>query len=184
MPSSLQNNIPIVIEILGMYNPKSILECGCGFGKYGHLIREYFDVNKYKQIKKDNWVLTLDTIEVFEDYISPAHRYYYDNIIIGDFTQKIDVVGQYDVCLMVDVIEHLEKTEAYKFIDKALEHCKQIIMVMPDHDYKQGPEFGNDYETHRSVWSLNDFKDYYPLLRHNKNNSLFVVITKKRGVNK
>ena len=183
MPSSLPDNMHLVLQLLSVYNPKTILECGCGFGKYGVLIREYFDVNRYGQIKKDNWFITLDTIEGFEDYISPLHKYIYDNIIIGDFTKKIDDVTNYDLCLLVDVVEHLEKEKAHQFLSKVLTHCKFALIVVPDYDYKQGPVFGNDYETHRSVWEFDDFARYKVLGKFGANRSLFLVITNKKGYN-
>ena len=44
MPSSRPNTIPTVINLLRQLKPQSILDVGVGFGKWGHLFREYTDI--------------------------------------------------------------------------------------------------------------------------------------------
>ena len=44
MPSSRPNTIPTVIHIVKQLRPSSILDVGVGFGKWGHLFREYTDI--------------------------------------------------------------------------------------------------------------------------------------------
>ena len=46
MPSSRPNTIPTVIHLVRQIKPKSILDVGVGFGKWGHLFREYTDINE------------------------------------------------------------------------------------------------------------------------------------------
>ncbi len=46
MPSSRPNTIPTVIHLVRQLKPKSILDVGVGFGKWGHLFREYTDINE------------------------------------------------------------------------------------------------------------------------------------------
>ena len=46
MPSSRPNTIPTVIHLVKQFQPKSILDVGIGFGKWGHLFREYTDINE------------------------------------------------------------------------------------------------------------------------------------------
>jgi ubiquinone/menaquinone biosynthesis C-methylase UbiE len=54
MPTSYLNNIPDIITAIKSQNPKSILDVGCGFGKYGFLIREYLELwsieHRYKKV--------------------------------------------------------------------------------------------------------------------------------------
>jgi hypothetical protein len=46
MPSSRPTTIPVVIHLLRQIRPRSILDVGIGFGKWGHLFREYTDINE------------------------------------------------------------------------------------------------------------------------------------------
>ena len=44
MPSSRITHIPTIIHWVELLSPQSILDVGTGFGKWGHLFREYTDI--------------------------------------------------------------------------------------------------------------------------------------------
>jgi len=44
MPTSDLYNITPILTIISNLKPKKILDVGCGFGKYGLLMREYLEV--------------------------------------------------------------------------------------------------------------------------------------------
>lgn len=44
MPTSDHHNINSILSVVTALRPKRILDVGCGFGKYGVLMREYLDV--------------------------------------------------------------------------------------------------------------------------------------------
>ncbi len=111
MPSSSHSVItPILTEIMRA-RPTSVLDVGSGFGKWGHLIREYTDVWAGRFDPKD-WQVRIDGIEIFEPYVIPAVRGFYDEMIYGDLRDVITDLARYEVILAVDVIEHLPKVDA------------------------------------------------------------------------
>ena len=69
MPSSRPNTIPAVVHLLRQIQPRSILDVGVGFGKWGHLFREYTDIHESEndpaRYPKKNWHVRIDGIEGF-----------------------------------------------------------------------------------------------------------------------
>lgn len=177
MPTSLSENIHNVINIVMSLRPNKILELGCGLGKYGVLLREYYDVNIKHNIPKHKWTTTIDTIEIFPDYICPIHYYVYNKIIIGNFlTQIKNVDDDYDVALCVDVIEHLEFNRALEFIKEVKTHCKNIVMVVPDFNLVQGAAYHNEHETHLSVWDTEEKVKMLNPIKYARINKSWIIL--------
>src|SRR5262245_23881925 len=82
MPSSRPNTIPTVIHLIRQLKPQSILDVGIGFGKWGHLFREYTDIHEAEhepaRYERQNWRVRIDGIEGFARYVTPMHRYLYN----------------------------------------------------------------------------------------------------------
>lgn len=144
--------------------PGSVLDVGCGPGRYGFLCREKLEEQAWlrrMRVGDGPSDLRLDTIEVFPDNITPLHRLIYDNIQIGDIRELVAHLDTYDVVLMGDVIEHLEKDHGYRVLNSLLQKTRQaIIIVTPAFHYEQGALFGNEAERHCSFWETKDFKRY------------------------
>ena len=99
MPSSQYYHISKLMEMIISLNPKSVLDIGSGFGKFGVLCREYLELWDGRQ--KYEFNRRIDGVEVFQEYISPLHRYVYDNIYnenILDIVQKLKI--RYDLVLL------------------------------------------------------------------------------------
>ena len=65
MASSNYDAIPWVLDAVREFKPQSVLDIGCGAGKYGVLFREYLDIcvvgsNREKRSHK------IDCVEAFE----------------------------------------------------------------------------------------------------------------------
>ena len=86
MPSSQHQQISKIIDYVMTIDPKSVLEIGVGFGKYGLLCREYLEFWKgdvdWQLPIKENWERRIDGIEAFESYINKHQDYIYDNLYI------------------------------------------------------------------------------------------------------
>ncbi len=152
MPSSDYRQIPIVVQTYWELHPESILDIGCGCGKYGFLAREYLRDCPWMP----NWVTVkrVDAVEVFENYIKDIHRLIYDNIYIGDITEL--EIGEYDLILMVDVIEHIEKTKALELVEK-LKHKGKLLIITPKEFMVHPERYGNKHEEHISHFTYEDF---------------------------
>jgi hypothetical protein len=80
MPSSHLYQIPTIIKIICGLKPDSILDIGCGFGKYGFLAREYLEIWQ-SRYQKSEWVIKIDCIEVYGPYLTELPQYIYFKII-------------------------------------------------------------------------------------------------------
>lgn len=148
MPTSVTSQIPPIMEIFMLKKPKTILDVGIGYGKYGLLIREYLD----------NKIDRLDGVEIFEPYITKIQKSIYDNIYLTDI-RSFQPQVKYDMILMADVIEHMTKEEGISLL-KRLPGNK--IIATPNGYTEQGESYGNIHETHLSGWTMEDFMNNFP----------------------
>jgi hypothetical protein len=164
MAASAPYAIPVIANAVRQLQPRSILDVGVGFGKYGVLFREYVDVWSAKnasETKRGGWRLRLEGIEVFEEYLSPLHDYIYDQIHIGEADSVIDGLGQYDVVFMGDVLEHFTKDAGRRMIQKLYDHAdKCVLLTYPRDAQERDGILGNPAEAHLSTWSAGDFEEF------------------------
>ena len=66
------------MDIIISLQPFSVLDVGSGFGKYGVLCREYLELWDGRQEYK--FIRRIDGVEAFENYITPLHKFIYNNI--------------------------------------------------------------------------------------------------------
>src|SRR5258705_7760837 len=165
MPSSRPNTIPTVIHLVRQLKPKSILDIGVGFGKWGHLFREYTDIlaaeHDARRYRRRNWRVKIDGIEGHAAYLTPMHRYLYDTIHIGDATKLIRKLPSYDFIFLGDIIEHLEKDVGQDLLRNCIaKACKATAITTPKFETHQPDLCGNELERHRSLWSESDFTKF------------------------
>lgn len=183
MSSSLPCNIPVVLEyvaknIFSKIDPSKldisliiegkplpapqfkILDVGAGFGKWGFLIRDSFDVMSFQNFKKKDWKIDITAIEPFSKCITPLQEQIYNKIIKKDFFSCKNELEKYDLAIFGDVIEHFEKEKGYEVLDKLLEYTDNIIVSTPNGFLPQGAWGDNELEIHKSGWTIEDFKKY------------------------
>jgi hypothetical protein len=138
MPTSYPENISSIICFIRSLKPKSVLDIGPGFGKYGLLCREYLDIWNKWVYAKDKWSVRIDCLEAFPDYITPVHKYIYNNIYIGDAIEVIPTLkSKYEIALLIDVFEHFTKEEGEKLISNLKKKAKSILIAIPKKPGKQ-----------------------------------------------
>jgi len=187
MPSSRPNTIPTVIHLIRQLRPRSILDVGIGFGKWGHLFREYTDIleaehdpNRYQ---RKNWKVRIDGIEGFPRYITPMHRFVYTEIHLGDACELIPKLPSYDIIFMGDIIEHLDKKSGQQLVRDAIEKSnKALIVSTPKDDTGQPDLCSNELERHRSVWSLKDFRKFNGAVVKTIDDSILLAVIVKPGI--
>jgi hypothetical protein len=187
MPSSRSNVIPVVVNLVLQLKPRSILDVGVGFGKWGHLFREYTDIvaaeEDHDRYQRHNWRVRIDGIEGFPDYLTEMHRYLYDTIHIGEMTEVLPRLGRYDLVFMGDVIEHLDKARGQSFLREALEHAdKALVVATPKFECPQHESCGNHLEIHRSLWTGGDFESSFGAQVRTVDRTNLLAVIRKPGV--
>ena len=168
MPSSRYDIIPFVLDRVVEMKPKSILDIGIGYGKWGVLFREYLDIWDVNE-PFDKRGVNIIGVEAFEDYKNSIWDVY-DEVLIGDIKEHLSLLRSkpmFDLLFMGDIIEHFNK-ETGKRLLKELVYDKAII-VTPKLVSPQKVVYNNEYETHYSSWELKDF-DYPDVKQYTLNN--------------
>jgi len=160
MPTSTIAHITDAVRHIILTNPQSILDIGVGYGRWGYLSREVLDAGHAKY-KPEDWEVRIEGIEIFEPYILDHQRFLYNKIHIGNAFDVIDGLGEFDLIIAGDVLEHLERDKAEQLLRKIFNRAqKGFILNLPigqewlrdfsDHD--------NIHESHLSAWELSDFQ--------------------------
>jgi 2-polyprenyl-3-methyl-5-hydroxy-6-metoxy-1,4-benzoquinol methylase len=77
-----------------------------------------------------------------------------------DVFDCIDALGRFDLVILGDVIEHFEKEKRYVLVNKLLEHTDNIILSTPNGFMPQGAWAQNEFERHKSGWTVTDLSPY------------------------
>jgi SAM-dependent methyltransferase len=161
MPTSNWQNISYNIELVRKLNPKTILDVGVGFGRWGFLFREFLEIWDDSNYKGE-WNRIIDGVEIFPDYLKDYHKYFYNKIYQGNalkFLRNTD--KYYDLINCGDVIEHFEKKEGQELIDLCLERGRYVLINIPiGKNWGQNGTPENPFEAHKSIWYNSDFTKY------------------------
>jgi hypothetical protein len=187
MPSSVFEQIPEVVQAVAAYHPTSILDVGIGCGKYALLLREFLECSVRPPAASLNPItrqLRINGVEIFPDYLTDVQRLLYDTIMIGDIAQIAPTLDTYDVILLVDVIEHIERPLAVKTLDHLLAKARKgVVLSTPASSFPQGEVFGNAAERHIDTWSPADFTRWSHVQSVVCAGQLLVCISKDAAMN-
>lgn len=161
MASSFAEQIPVVLHVLAHLSPRTVLDVGKGFGKYGFLIHEYVGVDTKKRpdpglTLAEQSCVTIDAIECNPDYLWPHLKQFYRTVTLGRIEDLCLGLPAYDVVLMTDVIEHLEKSVAEGVLASFFKRGSTIVVSTPTRFLQQDLYQSAD-ERHRSFWGPQDF---------------------------
>lgn len=156
MPVSDYHAVSDIMGEIQRISPKSVLDLGCGFGKFGVLCREILDA-RFGRCHPDQWEAKIDGFEVFRDYCNPCWNTY-DHVWQGDF--RGSPVADYDLVLMIDSLEHMPMDEGRPFLRGLVQRNKHVIISVPNGRMDQGETFGNPHEAH--LWTFNGTKEFEP----------------------
>ena len=151
MPTSEHQQIPRVCDVLVAEKPASVLDVGAGYGKYGVLAREFGGATR------------VDAIDA-----NPPRFPVYDHVYLGDLREIETLLPQdapiYDLALFIDVIEHLDKADAWSFLDRLVRRARRVLITTP-WGFRPQEIPGQPWETHRSGWLPWEFGKRYRVLR-------------------
>lgn len=169
MPTSLPNHISYVIEKGTFFNPKSVLDIGVGNGKWGYLFREYLDIYGKGDIwRKQDWKVQIDGIEIYAPYVdeNPCLKRIYNNVYIGDACDIFPALGNYDLVIFGDILEHVQKEKGAVLLNQILEKSKMLILSVPLGDWRYNFKGENKAESHVSVWEEEELIKYPKYKEH------------------
>jgi len=160
MPSSQQYQINEILELIRLTDPRSILDIGIGFGKYGFLSREYLEIWKGRY-RRDEWRVRIDGVEAYSGYITPVHETLYDTILTGNVTDVLPGIREkYDLVLLIDVIEHFTYDEGITILNSCMKTGRNTVVSTPKDIGVQDTLCGNPYEEHKFQWKKRHFRNF------------------------
>jgi len=143
-----------VVERTVACAPKSILDVGCGWGRWGFLAREFLEV-WVRRFRPEDWAVTIHGVDIHEGTWTPLHEYLYDQTFTADI-RTWDPPQQYDLAICCDVVEHMTKPEAVAMLEKLMSVSAHVLVGVPL-DFGLRPGFdSNPYEAHVAVWGEHD----------------------------
>jgi SAM-dependent methyltransferase len=145
MPFSSESGKAYVRNIVGRVKHERMLDIGCGSGTYA------------KMFPEAHWT----GVEVWEPYIEEFKlKDLYQQLILADVTDvKLKEFGHFDVAILGDVLEHMEKDKAKFLLGFIKSIADTVIVSIPIGHYPQDEYNGNPYEKHiTDNWTDEDFR--------------------------
>lgn len=99
-------------------------------------------------------------LDVFLPYLQSKKREKPgSNLVLADAIRMPFRSGTvFDVILLIDVIEHLEKPEAREMIQHCKSISRKIVVFTPNGELEQRAYDGNPAQAHRSAWEFDDLR--------------------------
>ncbi|MBF0439184.1 MAG: class I SAM-dependent methyltransferase [Magnetococcales bacterium] len=147
MPDSFKVFDVLVSELARIMQPTTFLDIGCGYGKYGLILRS--EVPTCHRIG----------IEVEEQYVNQFRLdLLYHEIKIMDASTLVrgDNNENYDLVIIGDCIEHMPKSQGIDLLNFLTYRAGCIIVLAPEFMVQDNLN-GVNSEAHLSVWSRADF---------------------------
>jgi hypothetical protein len=166
MGTSNWQDISYGIELIRQLGPRSVLDIGTGYGRWGILCREFLDVWEGRTYP-ESWIVRIDGVEAFPRNISEYHRYFYNSIECAEAASWLDRLQcRYDLAILGDVLEHFEQGVARVVLQRCLTQARYTLLCVPlGRSWPQEARDGNSFESHLSVWQTRDFSGPSLVLR-------------------
>lgn len=125
-----------------------VLDCGCGNGVWGYLIRS----------QKQGNIGYIVGLDIYRGHLEFCKKYnVYDDLILGDASKPPFKNSIFDVILACQVIEHLDKGKGFLLLNEMERICKGRIIVTTHNGFMLHEDEVR-FQIHRSGWFVRDFK--------------------------
>lgn len=162
MGTSYVNQIPVIVHVVQQLRPRRILDVGKGFGKYGMLLHEYVGLDPAARIDparklREQSRISIDAVEVDPDLMLPHLDHAYDRIHRGAIEELYRDLPRYDLVLMADVIEHVDKPAGVEVLRHFVASGAVVVVSTPIAFFRQSLHQSR-HEEHVSHWTERDFR--------------------------
>ena len=158
-------NLGDAVAWLRAIAPRSVLDVGCGFGRWGFLCREFLDIWNGRVLRKD-WAVRIVGVDAFASNLKEHHRLLYDEVCgerIEEFLARRS--DAFDLIILGDVLEHLAKVQGYEVLRESLNRAGYVVLVLPiGEGWPQQSLYENPCERHLAVWQEADILEMRPLV--------------------
>jgi ubiquinone/menaquinone biosynthesis C-methylase UbiE len=147
--------IPYVLPIL---EGTTLLDIGCGHGKWGYLLKVDFWYTKSGRRKATlQYTIGADLHIQYLKFVK-NHRIY-DDVVLSDAKYLPFGSEVFETILFLEVIEHMVKKEGILSLREAERVAKSLVVVStPAFYWKQDARDKNVFQRHLSKWTIKDFK--------------------------
>lgn len=103
-------------------------------------------------------------VEYWQPYIDESRKQkIHSDYIQSDILETVFSPEAFDAVMLVDVLEHIEKKDAYKLLrNMRLWAKKKVIIIVPNGDIPQDDLYhdGNEKQRHVSQWTPEDLREF------------------------
>jgi len=134
------------------------LDIGCGYGKWGFLLRNYRGMDYPGELK-------ITGVDLFQPHIdSLQDKGIYDELKCCSATELPFEDQSFDSAVCCEVLEHLTRPEGPKFFAELKRVCRQgFVITTPFYDCIRGGgetlDGFNPYEAHQYCYKAAEFRD-------------------------
>lgn len=116
------------------------------------------DFSRIQSFNIENLELTLFDIKFFKENNDDGAKKIEGNVLnIENFFKE----NEFDAIFALDLIEHIEKEDGKKLINKLIKISKDLIIIYtPNGFLPQKGTIDNPYQEHKSGWDITDFKAF------------------------
>ena len=149
---------PLIFDpyVLNNVQGSTFLDVGCGYGKWGYLLRKYAPPSSQAR--------HITGIDVFEPHLrSLQTQHIYDELRCGDALQLPFDDKSFDTVIACEVLEHLQADQGVILL-RELERVARLCFIVstPTFPCLRGggdtQDGFNPYEAHKHIYSFREFK--------------------------
>lgn len=157
--SSALELIPLVLPMLSGY---TVLDVGCGRGKWGYLIRVQWWCTKDGKVENEPDYLV--GVDVYLPFLETVKRHQvYDDVVLCDASRLPFRDHSFDSVLASDILEHLPKEKGRSLLLNIDRVGRRTMVITTPHFVRKRPghlcpEGYNPYEAHLSKWGIKELR--------------------------